>query len=186
MIEEIWKDIKEYEGMYQCSNLGNIKTLDRYIKEKSGKLQFKKGIPIKQRLNKNGYLQFGLNKNATRKMVYTHIIIANTFLENLSNFEVVNHKDGNKLNNKIDNLEFCTYSLNNKHAYTELNRNISDYGASKVHVYIIDTIDKSLKYYETITETSKNINLSHTQINRYLDKKNGKEDFCFYPIEINV
>lgn len=167
-MEEIWKDIKGYEGLYQCSTYGNIRSLDRYVYESSGKRQFRKGQLIIPRKNKNGYLQFALNKNSKRKMVYIHLIVAETFIENTNKNDTVNHKDGNKLNNNIENLEWCSYSENNLHAYKELNRRVVNEGASPKPVYVIDTINKSLEYYKSITETSNAIKLSHTQINRYI------------------
>lgn len=171
-MKEIWKDIKDYEGFYQCSNTGKIRSLDRYVIEKSGKKQFRSGQIIVPRLNKNGYLQFALNKDSKRKMAYVHIIVANTFIDNPFDLKTVNHKDGNKLNNSIENLEWNSYSENNTHSYRELQRSIADEGATPKTVYIIDTVEKKLQYYSSITETSKVIGLSHTQINRYIHSNN--------------
>lgn len=180
MKEEKWKDIKGYEGLYQCSNNGNIRSLDRYVYDNSGKKQFRNGQMIIPRLNKNGYLQFALNKEAKRKMVYVHIIIANTFLDNQDKFETVNHKDGNKLNNCVENLEWCSYSNNNLHSYRTLNRKISAEGGASKPVYIIDTLNKSLQYFKSITDTSASIKLSHTQINRYIhSNKKWKGRYIF-------
>lgn len=182
LIMEEWKNIKDYEGSYQCSNTGLIRTLDRYVTEKSGKRQFRKGQIIKPRINKNGYLQVALNKNGIRKMCYVHKIIAETFVFN-DDPEIkitVNHIDGNKNNNFATNLEWCSYSDNNEHSYRTLHRNVADAGASKVHVTIIDTNTNQTYEFESITETSQSINLSHTQINRYLDKnKKWKDRYLF-------
>lgn len=167
-MEEIWKGIKDYEGIYQCSNTGKIRTLDRIVTEKNGKTQFRRGQEIKLRLNKNGYLQFALNKNANRRMVYVHVIIAQTFLSNPDNLKTVNHKDGNKTNNNINNLEWCSYSENNKHSYSILNRSIADEGAIPKPTYIINTENNICSYYPSITAATYGIGLSHTQINRYV------------------
>ena len=179
-MEEIWKDIKGYEGLYQCSTCGNIRSLDRYICESSGKKQFRKGQMIVPRKNKNGYLQFALNKNAKRKMVYVHIIVAETFIENINDNLVVNHKDGNKLNNNIDNLEWCSYSENNLHSYRKLNRITSNEGCTPKSVYIIDTTSKSLKCFNSIAETSREIKLSTTQINRYIHSNKKMERKIYF------
>ena len=96
-MEEIWKDIKGYEGSYQCSTYGRIRSLDRYVQEHTGKEQFRHGQIIIPRMNpSNGYYQFGLNKDGKRKIVYVHIIVANTFIDNPDpqNLKYVNHKDG--------------------------------------------------------------------------------------------
>lgn len=171
-MKEIWKDIKGYEGLYQCSNLGNIRSLDRYIPWKNKYTQFKKGQPIIPRQNKNGYLQFALNKNGKRKMAYIHIIVAETFIDNKNKLKTVNHKDGNKLNNCIDNLEWCSYSDNNKHAYTELKRQKVIIGGKRKKIYLINIITNNVTVYSSINEASRNIGLSHTQIIRYLKNNN--------------
>ena len=180
-MNEIWKDIKDYEGVYQCSNLGRVRSMDRYVKEHSGKTQFRKGQIIKPKENKdNGYLQLALNKDAKRKMKYVHILVAETFIENTNQLETVNHKDGNKLNNCVDNLEWASYSENNKHAYDELNRSVANEGCTPKNVYIIDTQNISLSFYSSITETSQSIGLSHTQINRYIhSNKKWKGRYIF-------
>lgn len=182
-MEEIWKNIKEYENMYQCSNLGNIRTLDRYVYSKDGsRKHFRKGTLLKTIKNKNGYLQVGLNKNGCRKMKYIHRIVAETFLNNPNYLKVVNHKDGNKTNNKIQNLEWCTLSENSIHAcrYLQKNNNKKNQTKKKVKVCIVDTLLNIEKNYESIQKTSDEINLSCTQIQRYLDKnKKWKGRFLF-------
>ena len=170
-MNEIWKNIKDYEGIYQCSNTGKIRTCDRIVTESNGKTQFRRGQEIKPHLNKNGYLQFALNKNAKRKMVYVHIIVAQTFLNNPNNLKTVNHKDGNKTNNNIDNLEWCSYSDNNKHSYSILNRSVVDEGASPKPIYVINTESNIISYYPSITAATYGIGLSHTQINRYVHSR---------------
>lgn len=179
-MKEIWKDIKEYEGLYQCSNLGNIHSLDRYYYESSGRKNFRNGKTIVPSKNKNGYLQFALYKKSKRKMVYVHIVVAETFIENSKQLKTVNHKDGNKLNNCVDNLEWCSYSENNLHSYRKLKRKCSNEGAKPKIVYIIDTVTKTMKYYGLITATSKQTELSHTQINRYIhSSKKWKGRYVF-------
>ena len=181
-MKEIWKDIKGYEGIYQCSIYGNIRSLDRYVYEHSGKSQFRRGIEkMKTRENpSNGYCQIALNKNGKRKMCYVHILIASTFLENPNEYEYVNHKDGNKLNNNIENLEWCTASDNNIHSYNVLNRQKSRQGCHKKPVCLIDITTCRRVYFESITHTSFVINLSPTQINRYIhNNKKWKGRYIF-------
>lgn len=168
-MEEIWKDIKGYEGMYQCSNLGRIQSLDRYVYEHTGKRQFRKGQIMKQRLNPNGYLQVPLNKNGKRKMLSVHIVVAQAFFVPNNSADIVNHKDGNKQNNKANNLEWISYSENNKHAYSNLNRKIVRVGGKRKPITIKDANDKVLYKFSSISEASKKIGLSHTQINRYIN-----------------
>lgn len=115
---EIWKDIPNYEGLYQASNFGRIRSLDKVIKNR-GKNQYgstfdiiKKGKILKQRLNKGGYLKVYLIKEGKSKTFIAHRLIALTFIPNPNNYKIVNHKDENKTNNNIDNLEWCTQSYN--------------------------------------------------------------------------
>ena len=98
---EVWKDIQGYEGIYQVSSLGKVRSA--------------KGLKS-QRNNGRGYLQVELWKHNKGKAFYVHRLVANAFLKNERNFPTVNHKDGNKKNNCVNNLEWCTYSYNNIHA----------------------------------------------------------------------
>jgi hypothetical protein len=97
---EIWKDIIGYESYYQVSNLGNIRSLDRVINNKKYKGQLKK-----LGLSENGYYRVSLQKNMERRQFMVHRLVAIMFIDNPSNKSFVNHKDGNKLNNHMNNLE---------------------------------------------------------------------------------
>lgn len=108
-MKEIWKDIPDYEGLYQVSNLGRIKSLPRNGTIKQERI-------LKQVLDSNGYLIVGLWKNNKSKKMCVHWIIADTFIYKGKNDEVINHIDGNKLNNCVNNLERCTQSKNVKEA----------------------------------------------------------------------
>lgn len=109
MNKEIWKDIKGYEGLYQVSNLGNIRSLYKY--KGSNKRVLHKIISNK------GYYVISLVKNKRKKQYRVHQLVANAFIINDNNYPVINHIDGNKLNNNVTNLEWCTVSHNNKEAY---------------------------------------------------------------------
>jgi len=111
---EIWKDIPGYEGLYQASDFGNIKSLSRKIKCKNGKLVLFHGKNITPYINNTGYYKVRLHKKNISKTDYVHRIIMKTFKEN-KNFHV-NHMDNNPLNNNINNLEWCTQKENVNHA----------------------------------------------------------------------
>lgn len=103
---EVWKDIKGYEGLYQVSNQGRIKSL-RYRNSN-------KTAILKTQINsRNGYVQIVLSKNNIHKTKKVHRLVAEAFLINLNNYPCINHKDENRQNNNIKNLEWCTYSYNN-------------------------------------------------------------------------
>lgn len=112
-MEEIWKDIQGYEGLYQVSNLGRIKRI-RFINNVTNKPQDK--FLSMKKIDNLGYQTVALCKDGQIKYKRTHRIVAETFIPNPQNLPCVNHKDGNKLNNLIDNLEWCTYSQNTRHA----------------------------------------------------------------------
>lgn len=107
-MKEIWKDIKGYEGFYQISNLGNVRSLQR--KAPSGKSV--KQIIRKQSIDKNGYCVVGLNKNKTQKTYKVHRLVAIAFIDNPKNLPEVNHKDEDKTNNNVSNLEWCDAKYN--------------------------------------------------------------------------
>ncbi len=116
-MQETWKDIPGYEKMYQASNLGRIRSLDRYVKGNKNKLRLYPGSILKGTPDKDGYLKLSLSKENKQISFGIGRLVAKTFLENINNFKEINHKDGNKQNNSIDNLEWCTRSQNEKHAY---------------------------------------------------------------------
>lgn len=123
---EVYVDIRGYEGYYQISNYSNVKSLDRVIKQKTGKTQTIKGRILKQRTNPGGYYYVELSKNGTKATFAIHQLVAQAFLDNPGNKPIVNHIDGNKLNNSLTNLEWATYSQNLQHAYkTGLRRTVS-------------------------------------------------------------
>lgn len=119
--EEKWRDIAGYEGMYQISNLGRVKSLERQMKLNLNK---DKNMIKKEKILKPGktgirhnYLGVELLKKSKQKHKYIHRLVAETFIPNPENKPQVNHIDGNKLNNCIKNLEFCSHKHNIQEAW---------------------------------------------------------------------
>ena len=102
-MEEIWKDIEGYEGLYQVSNLGRVRSVDRY----DGLNHFLKGKIKKQTKDKTGYFTTHLWKDGKNKCCKVHRLVAQAFLDNPNNLLQVNHKDEDKTNNRVNNLEWC-------------------------------------------------------------------------------
>lgn len=119
---EIWKDIKGYEGLYQVSNQGRVKSLERRCKTKT----YTRRVPEKirsQSLDNYGYPIVSLSKDHKHKTLAVHRLVAEAFIPNPNNFATVNHKDEDKTNNDVSNLEWCTVQYNNEYG-TRVERGI--------------------------------------------------------------
>jgi len=111
LIEE-WRDVIGYKNYYQVSNTGRVRSLDRYITYSNGRVYFYKSKLLKPQKHPMGYLQVGLSYNAITTSLLIHRLVAEAFLENPNNLPEVNHKDENKINDYVDNLEWCTEEYN--------------------------------------------------------------------------
>ena len=106
--EEFWKDIAGYEGLYQVSNFGRVRSadrIDRYGREYKGKI-------LTPCTDNQGYLHIALHNNGKRKTVRVHRLVAEAFINNTDNCKYINHKDENKQNNNAENLEWCSAKYN--------------------------------------------------------------------------
>ena len=125
-MKEIWKDIKNYEGLYQVSDLGDVKSLPKFRRTTKNYNQLgyiSKTKLLRKRKTKRGYYLVTLYKDKEAKSMYVHRLVAENFISNIDNKPCINHKDGDKTNNNKNNLEWCTYSENMIHAHaTGLNR----------------------------------------------------------------
>ena len=115
-----WKPIEGYEGYYEVSDMGVVRSLDRVIVDKNGVSYRKRGRIMKQTRSKvrdnNGYLVVNLRRNHTSYVACVRKLVAMAFIPNPKNLPTVNHKNGDKTNNEASNLEWASYSENNKHA----------------------------------------------------------------------
>lgn len=155
MTEEIWKDIAGYEGLYKVSNLGRVKSLNY---RKTGKE--KERIPNK---NNSGYLYVGLHKDGKMNNFLIHRLVAEAFIENVNDLPQVNHKDENKLNNCVENLEWCSAKYNSN--YGEHNYNIRKTMSSKVPNVLQYTLDgKFLNEYVSGRDAERKTGIPHKGI----------------------
>jgi hypothetical protein len=146
----IYKDIPGYEDFYYADNLGNIYSKDRVHNTRTGGY-YKKGRKLKPGKNNKGYLNVVLCDGKTQRTFRVHQLIAKTFLDNPNNYSEVNHKDENKLNNNVLNLEWCDRIHNMN--YGTIRKRLSEHADAKNRVKAIIRTDSSgnEKYYKSIT-----------------------------------
>ena len=106
---EIWKDIEGYEGLYQISDLGNVKSAYKH--------NGRSNIILKQYVDKDGYLKIILYKDNKYKNFFVHRVVASAFIPNKLNYPQINHINGIKTDNRVENLEWCNQSHNSKEAH---------------------------------------------------------------------
>ena len=162
-----WVKIKGYEDFYEISSSGEIRSKDRTVTDKIGRTRSWKGKTLNPNIAPNGYYRVSFSINRNRKQFYVHRLIAEHFIPNPDNLPQVNHIDGNKLNNSLDNLEWVTVQDNVIHAYKNgLIKHVSgkehfNYGKfgseSKRAKPVIATnvITNEKKRYGSIVETAK-------------------------------
>lgn len=113
MEKEIWKDVVGYEGYYDVSNLGRVRSVDRFVSNMFGTNTLRKS-KLKKLKDQNRYKRVGLNKDGKKKLFLVHRLVAEAFIPNPNNLPEINHIDENPSNNNVSNLEWCSrdYNLN--------------------------------------------------------------------------
>lgn len=160
-MNEIWKDVVGFEGLYQVSNLGNVKSLDRLVTYSDGRQITHKGKEIIP-LDNHGYLRVSLSKNGEKKEYRVHRLVALAFIPNPDNKPYVNHLDEVKSNNFVDNLEWSTKDENfnySKEKYLE--------GMQKKYKKVTVTTDKGETIvYDSIKNCCKDTGIADSTILR--------------------
>ena len=113
---EIWKAVKGYEGLYEVSNIGTVRSVDRMVKHSKGGFRLYKGSILTPTLNADGYETVHLSKFNVSGTKRVNRLVAEAFIPNPNNLPTVNHKDENKLNNSVENLEWMSVSDNVKYS----------------------------------------------------------------------
>lgn len=177
-MEEIWKDIKEYEGYYQVSNQGNVRSLDRL--DNNGRRL--RGRVLKHKKDGGGYHQVCLSKDGIHKDAKIHRLVCEAFLPNPLNKPTVNHKDENIDNNALDNLEWATYKENANYGtrlercyknrdYKKIGKNIQQSLYKNGFVKSIIQLDGDMnivKRWRSITEAAHTLGILSTGIGNVL------------------
>ena len=159
--QEEWRDIKGYEGLYQVSDKGRVKSLERVTIRKNGKK-----LPVKERImkssiDKDGYLRVALcNSKGKRKLFFVHRLVCEAFHENPDNKPCVNHIDENKTNNTASNLDWCTVVENLN--YGTRNARSAKTQSKPVGQYTLD--GKLIKVWQSTNEVERQLGFGHSHI----------------------
>lgn len=166
---EIWKDIPGYELIYQASNEGQIRTHAEKItySDRHGKRKWNQRI-LKQKEDKNGYKRVTLWKNGKSKGYLVHRLIALTFIPQIPNKTLINHKDCNPKNNEVSNLEWCNHRENLLHAFdNHLNENAQS-------IVLVNIRTKQTQYFRSKAEASQFLGKNHGYVSRKLKEGSTK------------
>ena len=175
---EIWIDVKGYEGLYQVSNLGNVKRLDGIIVTKRFVVKPKLGKILNLTIKDNGYLSAMFSNKNNKKRFYVHRLVGLAFLENPENKKTINHINGVKTDNRLENLEWCTYSENLNHAiFSKLRKSgheVYNCKLSKEKIIAIRRLYSINKKFNKL-KLSKKLGISDGTIHRIIRNKTYKQ-----------
>lgn len=146
-MEEIWRDVVGYEGLYKISNFGNV--FSNYVSR-----------IIRPGTTRDGYKYVFLSKNKEKKMNTIHRLVAKAFLDNPNNYPIVNHKDENPSNNRADNLEWCTVAYNNTYNNAHIKR--AQFLSKRVYRY--NKYGNIFEEYASVQDASKILKVSSGDI----------------------
>ena len=168
-MEEIWKDIVDYNNLYQVSNLGRVKRLETNITIFNKKTQYNKKVKgkiLKNTKDKKGYLYVTLCKNGKTKKQRVHKLVAEAFLQKNNGFNEINHKNEKRDDNRVDNLEYCThiYNLNYGNHNKKLSKSLIENSKVKIKIIQMDTKGNILNEFESLMEASRQTNIPEPNI----------------------
>jgi len=159
---EVWKDVVNYEGLYQVSNLGRVKSCGKYVKHSKGGERLLKEKIRSLASDKNGYVVVDLYKNGKGKIYKVHRLVASSFINNEENKPQVNHINGVKNDNSEINLEWSTNSENQKHAF-KIGLKLPSINNEKV-VLMFDKNGNFIYEFKSIAKASKHLNCTSSDI----------------------
>ena len=148
---EEWREVRGYEGLYEVSDWGRVRSLDKVVCYSNGKGDhFHKGKILSHKVHKDGHLQVGLSCGSKVKWCFVHRLVAQAFIPNPNNFPVINHKDENPTNNCVENLEWCTIQYNSQYSVHKISRPIIcngiEYPSIRALARELNTDSKGIRY----------------------------------------
>ena len=157
---------------YEVNKKGIIRSIDRWITKSDNKVQFYKGKILKPKIDKNGYKVVTFSVNGKKYSTFVHRVLAIKFIPNPLNLPEVNHKDGNKLNNDLDNLEWCTCKYNTQHSF-EMGLNVGKKGVKHPMCKLTEKIVLKIRSEKgmTLKEIGSKYGISEVQVHKIVKNK---------------
>lgn len=168
-MEEIWKDIVGYEGLYQVSNFGRVRSLDRFVKGSHNNLKPVKGKILNPEKTQFGYLQVSLSrKNLKHKRFKVHRLVADSFIANPFNLPQINHKDEDKMNNRVDNLEWCDsfYNQNYGTCGERKHKHLINHPQMSIAVEQLTVSGEHIAFYPSMKEAGRQTGIKQGSISK--------------------
>lgn len=165
-MEEEWRPVKGYEGLYEVSNMGRVKSL-----------HYGESRILKQSVSSNGHMKVDLNKDRTSNTKQVHRLVAEAFIPNPMNLSVVNHLDGDKHNNCAFNLEWCTYRQNTLHAIKlglfnpSLHSTVNRRGPKGKPIVVYTKTGEFVSFFSSATEAAKVLGIPRGSIYEVTNNK---------------
>lgn len=169
---EIWKDIEGYEGLYQVSNLGRVRGIEKLVRSKHSSIKTVKARLLNLSSYKVGYQYITLSSGGFRRKHKIHRLVATAFIPNTQNKREVNHINGIKFDNRHDNLEWCTSSENQKHAYRiglQVCMNYLRVGANNPNSRRVDMFSQSgilIRKYDSMASAARELKVTKSCISQ--------------------
>lgn len=173
-MDEIWKDIPYWYG-HQVSNKGRVRSVDREVNHNCGGIAIKKGKLLKPFLNRRGYYEILTSIDNIKTHFTIHRLVATCFIPNPNNYEYINHKDENKLNNNVENLEWCTHEYNMNYNCLGIRRAEDN---SK-HIKVTDIHTNNVTIYRNKNHCSAQLGFAVATITKYINNKQVFKHYKF-------
>lgn len=168
-----WKPVVGYEGYYEISQEGEVRGIERLVPTMQGKRTIKSHL-LTTRINNDGYVEIRLCRDGKTKTTFLHILLAKAFIPNPQNKPEVNHKDGNKTNNELSNLEWVTHAENMQHAFTKQLWKVPDVSKRK----LVDECNG--KTFDSIKEAAVYYGLNHSTLRNRLRTRSKRSECLKY------